>query len=66
MRGAGICDGATAGPAGSIDLEKRQGLWRWMLIVAALLLVAETLLANRGWRGRAARLTVAGPERSAP
>ena len=59
-------DGATAGPAGSIELEKRQGLWRWMLIVAALLLVAETLLANRGWRGRAARLTVAGPERSAP
>lgn len=57
--------GADAGPAGSIELEKRQGIWRWLLMVAALLLVAETLLANRGWRGKAARLTVAGSERSA-
>ncbi len=59
-------DGANAGPAGSIELEKRQSMWRWLLMVAALLLLAETLLANRGWRGKAARLTVAGPERSAP
>ncbi len=59
-------DAAGAGPAGSIEVEKRQGFWRWLLIIAALLLVAETLLANRGWRGKAARLTVAGTERSAP
>lgn len=58
-------DAAGAGPAGSIELEKRQGIWRWLLMIAALLLVAETLLANRGWRGKAARLTVSGTERSA-
>lgn len=55
-----------AGPAGDIELEKRQGIWRWLLIVVALLLIAETLLANRGWRGRAGRLTVSAPERSVP
>ena len=59
-------DEAGSGPAGSIELEKRQGIWRWLLIIAALLLVAETLLANRGWRGKAARLTVSGTERSSP
>ncbi len=59
-------DGVEAGPAGSIELERRQGIWRWLLMVAALLLAAETLLVNRGWRGKAARLTVAEAERSAP
>jgi hypothetical protein len=58
-------DAAGSGPAGSLELEKRQGIWRWLLMLAALLLVAETLMANRGWRGKAARLTVAGTERSA-
>lgn len=59
-------EAALAGPAGDIELEKRQGIWRWLLMAAALLLVAESLLANRGWRGAAARLTVSGTERSAP
>jgi hypothetical protein len=52
---------AVAGPAGTMEREKRQGWWRWLLALAALLLIAETVLANRGWRGRAARLPVAGP-----
>jgi len=52
---------AVAGPAGEQEREKRQGWWRWLLAAAAVLLIAETVLANRGWRGRAARLTVAGP-----
>jgi len=52
---------AVAGPAGAMEREKRQGWWRWLLALAALLLIAETVLANRGWRGRAARLPVAGP-----
>ena len=45
-------------PPVTIEIEKRQGIWRWLLMAVALLLVAETLLANRGWRGAAARLTV--------
>jgi hypothetical protein len=52
---------AVAGPAGELEREKRQGWWRWLLAAAAVLLLAETVVANRGWRGRAARLTVAGP-----
>lgn len=34
------------------DRERRQSLWRWMLVGAFLLLAAETVLSNRVSRGR--------------
>lgn len=41
-----------------VERERRQGWWRWLIACAVLFLLAETVLANRGWRGRAARITV--------
>jgi hypothetical protein len=62
---------ASAEPATALERERRQGWWRWLVAAAALLLIGETLLANRGWRGRAARATLTqasfpGPEAKAP
>ncbi len=54
--------GVTA--ATSIELESRQRLWRWLLAFVALLLLAETVIASQGWRGRARRATIVSPERS--
>ncbi len=48
----------------SIELESRQRAWRWLVLLAAALLLAETILASRGWRGRARRATIVEPERS--
>ena len=47
------------------ELEARQGVWRILLAVAALLLLAESFFANRGWRGTASRLNAVQTERSA-
>jgi hypothetical protein len=33
-------------------------VWRILLFAVALLLVGETVLAARGWRGRATRATL--------
>ena len=41
--------------------ESRQRLWRLLLIAAALLLFAETVFANRGWRGTASRMKAVLP-----
>ena len=38
------------------EVEGRQRLWRSLLVLVALLLLAETFVANRGWRGTASRL----------
>ena len=38
------------------EIEGRQRLWRILLAVVALLLLAETFVANRGWRGTATRI----------
>jgi hypothetical protein len=46
------------------ELEGRQGLWRGVLALVILLLIAETLLATQGWRGIASHITVARSERS--
>jgi hypothetical protein len=48
------------------EIEGRQRMWRFLLAAVAVLLLAETIVANRGWRGTASRLTVAQSERSAP
>ena len=44
--------------------ERRQAFWRWLIAALAVLLVAEMLFANRGWRGTANRLTLPQPGRS--
>lgn len=58
--GAGA--GQTATPH---EVEGRQRLWRVLLVAVAVLLVMETVLASRGWRGIAGRLAAVPPERSA-
>ena len=47
------------------EVEGRQRLWRALLIALALLLVAETFVANRGRRGIANRIGVTQTEGSA-
>lgn len=48
----------------SIEIESRQSAWRLLLFAALLLLLAESIIASRGWRGRARRATIVSPERS--
>jgi hypothetical protein len=47
-----------AGIASAVEVEGRQRVWRLLLLAAVLLLVGETVLAARGWRGRARRATI--------
>jgi len=44
-----------------VETESRQRLWRLLLIAAVLLLFAETVFANRGWRGTATRMKAVLP-----
>ena len=46
------------------EIEARQRMWRFLLAAVAVLLLAETIVANRGWRGTASRLGTAQSERS--
>ena len=50
--------------ATTAEVESRQQAWRWLVLLAALLLLAETVIASQGWRGRARRATVVQPEGS--
>ena len=50
--------------ATTTEVESRQRAWRWLVLLAAVLLMAETVIASRGWRGRARRATVVQPEGS--
>lgn len=50
--------------ATTTEVESRQRVWRWLVLLAALLLLAETVIASQGWRGRARRATVVQPEGS--
>jgi hypothetical protein len=45
------------------EQESRQGIWRLLLAAVAVLLVVEAIVANRGWRGTAASVLPAAPER---
>ena len=40
------------------EIERRQGLWRIVIVVLAALLLLEMLMASRGWRGVANPLTI--------
>lgn len=53
-----------AGPEAPAEREGRQRLWRLLLAGAALLLLVETIVANRGWRATASVVVPAPPERS--
>jgi hypothetical protein len=44
---------STLAPPSAAEHEGRQRLWRLLLLLAAVLLVLETIVANRGWRGTA-------------
>ena len=44
-------------PPAPADIERRQGLWRIVIGVLAVLLLLEMLMASRGWRGVANPLT---------
>ena len=48
------------------EVEGRQRMWRYLIAAVALLLLAETFVANRGRRGTGSLLTVAQSERSTP
>jgi hypothetical protein len=53
-------------PPAPAEREGRQRLWRVLLGLAAVLLLAETIVANRGWRGTATHVLPAPPERTTP
>jgi hypothetical protein len=53
---------ATAPPPTAAEREGRQRLWRMLLTLAALLLLLETLVANRGRRASASSVVPAPPE----
>ncbi len=62
-------DSASAGvlaPPAPAEREGRQRVWRILLVLAAVLLLAETIVANRGWRGTATHVLPAPPERDSP
>jgi hypothetical protein len=44
-------------PPPPAEIENRQGLWRIVIVVLAVLLLLEMLMASRGWRGVANPLT---------
>jgi hypothetical protein len=56
---------AESAPPAPAEREGRQRMWRLLLAAAAVLLVAEMVVANRGWRGRASAILPASVERSA-
>ena len=62
-------DSASAGtlaPPAPAEREGRQRVWRILLLATAVLLLAESIVANRGWRGTATHVLPAPPERNAP
>ncbi|MEP6619883.1 MAG: BatA domain-containing protein [bacterium] len=63
VRPAAATPDATGDAPTREEVESRQRLWRVLLVVVAALLVAETFVANRGWRGTANRLAGAPSDR---
>lgn len=57
---------AGSAPPVPAEREGRQRLWRLLLAAAVVLLIAEMIVANRGWRGTASPILPAAPQRSAP
>lgn len=59
-----VSAGAESQPPAPDVTERRQAFWRLLIAALAVLLVAEMLFANRGWRGTANRFTLPQPGRS--
>jgi hypothetical protein len=55
---------ASNAPPTAVELERRQNPWRVLLIIVALVLVIETLMATRGWRAVARRVRPVPPASS--
>lgn len=64
LLGVGTVDGTETGtvgggqPPAAVELEHQQAGWRWLLLLAALLLGADVWIASRGWRGAASNQVV--------
>ena len=52
---------ASNAPPTTTELERRQNPWRVLLIIVALVLVIETIMATRGWRAVARRVRAVPP-----
>jgi hypothetical protein len=52
---------ASNAPPTTVELERRQNPWRVLLIIVALVLVIETIMATRGWRAVARRVRPVSP-----
>jgi len=52
---------ASSAPPTTVELERRQSPWRVLLIIVALALVIETIMATRGWRAVARRVRPVPP-----
>jgi hypothetical protein len=52
---------ASTAPPTPVELERRQNPWRLLLMVVAVLLVLETIMATRGWRAVARRVRPVSP-----
>ena len=52
---------ASNAPPTTAELERRQNPWRVLLIIVALVLVIETIMATRGWRAVARRVRPVSP-----
>jgi hypothetical protein len=44
------------------EAERRQRIWRALLLLAAAFIALETVMASRGWRGTAAKIAGTAPE----
>ncbi len=47
---------------GLVDAERRQLIWRTLLLLTAVALLGELVMSSRGWRGTAARVVGAGSQ----
>lgn len=54
--------GMTMDTPSALELEARQGVWRWLLVLAVALLGVEVMMASRGWRGVAPAGTISEGE----
>jgi hypothetical protein len=50
--------------ASLVEAERRQRMWRTLLLLAAAALGVEAVMSSRGWRGTAAKIVGAAPEGS--
>jgi hypothetical protein len=55
---------AAGAPPSRADQEQGQRLWRLLLAGAVVLLIAESIVANRGWRATSSSMAQAPTERS--